>query len=37
MSPWANPSAFAVFANGATTSSLGEEEVKTVDRGMTSD
>ena len=37
VSPWANPSAFAVFANGATTSSLGEEEVESVDRGMTSD
>ena len=37
VSPWANPSAFAVFANGAKTSSLGDEESKTVDRGMTSD
>jgi hypothetical protein len=37
VSPWANPSAFAVFANGATTSLLGDEEVKSVDRGMTSD
>ena len=37
VSPWANPSAFAVFADGAKTSSLGDEEVMTVDRGMTSD
>jgi hypothetical protein len=37
VSPWANPSAFAVFANGAKTSSLGDEEVMSVDRGMTSE
>jgi hypothetical protein len=37
VSPWANPSAFAVFADGAKISSLGDEEVMTVDRGMTSD
>jgi hypothetical protein len=37
VSPWADPTAFAVFADGATTSSEVYEEVESVERGVTSD
>lgn len=37
VSPWSNPSAFAVFADGVQKSSVQEEEVQSVERGVTSD
>jgi len=37
VSPWSDPSAFAIFADGAPVSSVGEEAAETVERRMTSD
>jgi len=37
VSPWSDPSAFAIFADGAPTATFGEEESETVERRMTSD
>ena len=37
VSPWSNPSAFAIFADGASTASIGGDDSETVERRMTSD
>ena len=37
VSPWSDPSAFAIFAEGATSSTAHIAEVETVERGVTSD
>ena len=37
VSPWSNPSAFAIFADGAPTASIGGDDSETVERRMTSD
>jgi hypothetical protein len=37
VSPWADPSAFAIFADGATTSQIRVESLETIERGATSD
>ena len=37
VSPWSDPSAFAIFAEGATSSTPYIAEVETVERGVTSD
>lgn len=37
VSPWADPSAFAIFAEGAATTPVYVEEVESVERGVTSD
>jgi hypothetical protein len=37
VSPWSDPSAFAIFADGASTPTLGEEPAETIERRMTSD
>ena len=37
VSPWSDPSAFAIFAEGATSSTAYIAEVETVERGVTSD
>jgi hypothetical protein len=37
VSPWSNPSAFAIFADGAPTTSIGGDDSETVERRMTSD
>jgi hypothetical protein len=37
VSPWSDPSAFAIFADGGQNPSVIEEEAQTVERGMTSD
>ena len=37
VSPWSDPSAFAIFADGAQTSSVVDEEAEPIERRMTSD
>jgi hypothetical protein len=37
VSPWSDPSAFAIFADGAPTPTFGDEQAETVERRMTSD
>jgi len=37
VSPWSDPSAFAIFSDGGLTPSVIEEEGQTVERAMTSD
>jgi len=37
VSPWSDPSAFAIFADGASTPTFGEEQVEIEERRMTSD
>jgi hypothetical protein len=37
VSPWSDPSAFAIFADGAPAATFSEEESETVERRMTSD
>ena len=37
VSPWSDPSAFAVFADGAAMLPVGIQEVETLERGVTSD
>ena len=37
VSPWSDPSAFAIFADGASTPTSGEEQVEIEERRMTSD
>jgi len=37
VSPWANPSAFAVFADGASTISFSGDDVEVIEQRMTSD
>ncbi len=37
VSPWSNPAAFAIFADGASVSSIGGDDSETVERRMTSD
>ena len=37
VSPWADPSAFAIFADGASTTQIRVENVETIERGATSD
>jgi hypothetical protein len=37
VSPWSNPSAFAIFADGAVTPTSGDEQVDTTQGGTTSD
>ena len=37
VSPWSDPSAFAIFADGAPTPTFGDENAETVERRMTSD
>jgi hypothetical protein len=37
VSPWSNPSAFAVFADGASIAPVKVEEFEIVERGATSD
>jgi hypothetical protein len=37
VSPWSDPSAFAIFADGAPAAAFSEEESETVERRMTSD
>ena len=37
VSPWSDPSAFAIFADGAQTSSVVDEETEPIERRMTSD
>jgi hypothetical protein len=37
VSPWSSPSAFAIFADGAPTASIGGDDSETVERRMTSD
>jgi hypothetical protein len=37
VSPWSDPSGFAIFADGASTPTSGEEQVEIEERRMTSD
>jgi alpha-ketoglutarate-dependent taurine dioxygenase len=37
VSPWSNPSAFAIFADGASTPTHGDEQAESIGRRMTSD
>jgi hypothetical protein len=37
VSPWSDPSAFAIFADGAPIPTFGDENAETVERRMTSD
>jgi hypothetical protein len=37
VSPWSDPSAFAIFADAAPAAAFSEEESETVERRMTSD
>ena len=37
VSPWSDPSAFAIFADGAPIPTFGDEHAETVERRMTSD
>jgi hypothetical protein len=37
VSPWADPSAFAVFADGTSTYPVSIQEIETIERGVTSD
>jgi hypothetical protein len=37
VSPWSDPSAFAIFADGAPTASIDGDDSETVERRMTSD